>query len=74
MWPGIVVSAVVGTLAAFVATLAAYKFFNIQVTSRMRKFVMIAALGFFVLDLRRLHPVAVRRRHRVQRLRLRSVW
>jgi uncharacterized YccA/Bax inhibitor family protein len=48
-WPGIVVSAVVGTLAAFVATLAAYKFFNIQVTTRMRKFATIAGLGFFVL-------------------------
>jgi len=49
MWPGIVVSAVVGTMAAFVATLAAYKFFNIQVTDRFRKFVTIAGLGFFVL-------------------------
>ncbi len=49
MWPGIVPQAVGGTLAAFVATLAAYKFFNIQVTSRMRKFGMIAGLGFFVL-------------------------
>lgn len=48
-WPGIVVSAVVGTMAAFVATLAAYKFFNIQVTDRFRKFVTIAGLGFFVL-------------------------
>lgn len=49
MWPGIVPQAVGGTLAAFVATLAAYKFFNISVTSRMRKFGMIAGLGFFVL-------------------------
>ena len=34
---------------AFIATLAAYKFFNIQVTSRMRKWVTIAGMGFFVL-------------------------
>lgn len=48
-WPGIVISAVVGTFAAFAGTLAAYKFFNIQVTSRMRKFGMIAALSFIFL-------------------------
>lgn len=48
MWPGIVVQAVAGTMAAFVATLAAYKFFNIQVSPRFRKFVVIAGLGFFV--------------------------
>jgi len=51
MWPGIVAQAVGGTLAAFVATLAAYKFFNIQVTSRMRKYVVIAGLGFFALTM-----------------------
>ena len=73
MWPGIVVSAVVGTLAAFVATLAAYKFFNIQVTSRMRKFVDDRRARLL-----RARPSAtsslahVRRRHRVQRLRLDS--
>ncbi len=49
IWPGIVVQAVAGTFAAFVATLAAYKFFNIQVSTRMRKFVVIAGLGFFAL-------------------------
>jgi uncharacterized YccA/Bax inhibitor family protein len=49
IWPGIVVQAVAGTLAAFVATLAAYKFFNIQVSDRFRKFVVIAGLGFFVV-------------------------
>jgi uncharacterized YccA/Bax inhibitor family protein len=49
IWPGIVVQAVAGTLAASVATLAAYKFFNIQVSDRMRKFVVIAGLGFFVI-------------------------
>jgi len=45
IWPGIVVSAVAGTMAAFVATLAAYKFFNIQVSDRFRKIVVIAGLG-----------------------------
>ena len=33
--PGHRDEAVVGTMAAFIATLAAYKFFNIQVTSRL---------------------------------------
>ncbi len=49
IWPGVVAQAVAGTFAAFVATLAAYKFFNIQVSTRMRKFVVIAGLGFFAL-------------------------
>jgi uncharacterized YccA/Bax inhibitor family protein len=48
-YPGIVAQAVVGTIAAFIATLAAYKFFNIQVTSGFRKWVTIFGLGFFVL-------------------------
>jgi uncharacterized YccA/Bax inhibitor family protein len=50
-YPGIVAQAVVGTIAAFVATLAAYKFFNIQVSSTFRKWVVIAGMGFFVLVL-----------------------
>lgn len=49
LYPGIVVQAVLGTTAAFVATLAAYKFFNIQVSDRFRKFVVIAGMGFFVV-------------------------
>jgi uncharacterized YccA/Bax inhibitor family protein len=49
IYDGIVVQAVGGTIAAFVATLAAYKFFNIQVTPRFQKFVVIAGIGFFVL-------------------------
>ena len=49
IWPGLVAQAVGGTLAAFVATLAAYKFFNITVSDRMRKFAVIAGLGFFAL-------------------------
>jgi uncharacterized YccA/Bax inhibitor family protein len=49
IWPGVVAQAVGGTMAAFAATLAAYKFFNIQVSDRTRKFVVIAGLGFFAL-------------------------
>jgi uncharacterized YccA/Bax inhibitor family protein len=48
-YKGIVAQAVMGTVAAFVATLAAYKYFDIQVSSRFRKFVVIAGLGFFVV-------------------------
>jgi len=51
MVPGVVAQAVLGTVAAFAATLAAYKFFDIQVTSRFRKFVVIAGMGFFVVTL-----------------------
>jgi uncharacterized YccA/Bax inhibitor family protein len=43
---GIVLSAVMGTMAAVVGTLAAYKFFNIQVTPKFRKFVVAAMFGF----------------------------
>jgi uncharacterized YccA/Bax inhibitor family protein len=49
VYDGIVAQAVLGTVAAFVATLAAYKFFNIQVTDRMRKFGLIFGLGFLVV-------------------------
>jgi uncharacterized YccA/Bax inhibitor family protein len=49
VYEGIVAQAVAGTVAAFVATLAAYKFFNIQVSDRFRKFVVIAGMGFFVV-------------------------
>jgi uncharacterized YccA/Bax inhibitor family protein len=46
MYPGIVMQAVVGTFAAFIGTLAAYKFFNITVSDRMRKFTVAAMFGF----------------------------
>jgi uncharacterized YccA/Bax inhibitor family protein len=49
IYEGIVAQAVAGTVAAFVATLAAYKFFNIQVSDRFRKYVVIAGLGFVVV-------------------------
>ena len=48
---GIVLNAVVGTMAAVVGTLAAYKFFNIQVSDRFRKFVVAAMFGFVGLVL-----------------------
>lgn len=48
MYPGIVVQAVLGTFCAAGVTLAAYKFFNIRVTSRFRRVVTIATIGFAV--------------------------
>jgi uncharacterized YccA/Bax inhibitor family protein len=50
-YPGIVAQAVTGTICAFIATLAAYKFFNIQVSNTFRKWVVIVGMGFFVLVL-----------------------
>ncbi len=46
---GVVPGAVMGTTAAFVATLAAYKFFDIKVTDKFRKGVTIAMFGFFIV-------------------------
>ena len=48
---GLVVGAVVGTFAAVAGTLAAYKFFNIQVSPKFRKFVIAAMFGFVALSL-----------------------
>ena len=42
----IVFQAIVGTMVAFGATLAAYKFFNIQVTDKFRKVVTISVFAF----------------------------
>lgn len=47
----IVLQAVIGTFAAFAGTLAAYKFFNIQVGSRFRTFVVAAMFGMVALGL-----------------------
>jgi uncharacterized YccA/Bax inhibitor family protein len=47
----IVVQAVIGTFAAFAGTLAAYKFFNIQVGSKFRTFVIAAMFGMVGLSL-----------------------
>jgi len=48
---GIVVGAVLGTVAATAGTLAAYKFFNIQVGDRFRKWVVAAMFGFVAVSL-----------------------
>ncbi len=48
---GIVVGAVVGTIAAVAGTLAAYRFFDIKVGDRFRKFVVAAMFGFVALAL-----------------------
>ncbi|GAA0193513.1 Bax inhibitor-1/YccA family protein [Cytobacillus oceanisediminis] len=44
--PTIVFQAVLATMVAFGATLAAYKFFNIQVTDKFRKIVTISMFAF----------------------------
>lgn len=54
IYPGIVFQAVLATFVAAGATLAAYKFFNIRVTPRMRRFVMIGTMsiaGLFLVNL-----------------------
>ena len=48
---GIVTQAVLGTFAAFAGTLAAYKFFNIQVGNKFRTFVMAGVFGMVGLGL-----------------------
>ena len=48
---GIVTQAVIGTFAAFAGTLAAYKFFNIQVGNKFRTFVISAMFGMIGLGL-----------------------
>lgn len=48
---GIVLGAVVGTVAAVAGTLAAYKFFDIQVGNRFRKWVVGAMFGFVAVVL-----------------------
>lgn len=48
---GVVTGAVIGTFAAFAGTLAAYKFFNIQVSGRFRKIVVAAMFGMVGLAL-----------------------
>ena len=48
---GIVIGAVLGTFAAVAGTLAAYKFFNIQVGTRFRTWVIAAMFGFVAISL-----------------------
>ncbi len=45
-WNGIVPAAVMATLVTAGATLAAYKFFRIKVTSKFRKMVMIGTIAY----------------------------
>jgi hypothetical protein len=47
----LVFGAVLGTLAALGGTLAAYKFFNIQVGARFRKIVIASMFGFVAVSL-----------------------
>jgi uncharacterized YccA/Bax inhibitor family protein len=51
MFPGVVTGAVLGTVAAFAGTLAAYKYFNIKVTERFRRYVVAAMFGFVAVSL-----------------------
>jgi uncharacterized YccA/Bax inhibitor family protein len=46
---GLVIGAVVGTMAAVAGTLAAYKFFNIRVGTRFYKWVIGAGMGFLAV-------------------------
>ena len=48
---GIVISAIGGTIAAVAGVLAAYKFFDIKVTQRMRTFGIAAAMGFVAVTM-----------------------
>ena len=48
---GLVVGAVLGTMAAVGGTLAAYKFFNIRVSPTFRKWVVGAMIGFVAVSL-----------------------
>lgn len=48
---GLVMGAVVGTFAAVAGTLAAYKFFNIRVSDKFRKWTVAALFGFVAVSL-----------------------
>ena len=48
---GLVIGAVTGTVAAFAGTLAAYKFFDIKVGDKFRKWVVAAMFGFVAVSL-----------------------
>src|SRR5690625_510176 len=51
MWPGIVFQAVLATVATFAVTLILYTNRVIRVTSKMRRFFMIALLGYLAFSL-----------------------
>ena len=48
---GVVVGAVLGTVAAVAGTLAAYKYFDIQVGTKFRKWVVAAMFGFVAVSM-----------------------
>jgi uncharacterized YccA/Bax inhibitor family protein len=48
---GLVIGAVLGTMAAVAGTLAAYKFFNIRVSPTFRKWVVGAMIGFVAVSM-----------------------
>ena len=48
---GLVIGAVLGTMAAVAGTLAAYKFFNIKVGAKFRMWVIGAMFGFVALSM-----------------------
>jgi uncharacterized YccA/Bax inhibitor family protein len=48
---GLVLGAVLGTIGAVAGTLAAYKFFDIQVSNRFRTWVVAAMFGFVAVSL-----------------------
>ena len=50
-YPGVVMSAVLGTFGAFAGTLAVYKFFNIKVSDKFRKMVIAAVFGMVAISL-----------------------
>lgn len=50
-YPGLVIGAVVGTVAAVGGTLAAYKLFDIKVGQRFRTWVVAAMFGFVAVSL-----------------------
>ncbi len=49
LFQGVVPGAVLGTAAAFIATLAAYKIFDIKVTDKARKVITALVFGFFAV-------------------------
>ena len=51
MYPGIVTNAVLGTMAAFVGTLAAYKFFEIKLSDKFKRGVIAVMFGMVGLSL-----------------------
>ena len=50
-YPGIVTNAVLGTMAAFAGTLAAYKFFEIKLSSKFKRGVIAVMFGMVGLSL-----------------------